>query len=191
MRTVLCVWFISPPFTLVQSCLVQGGLRMDSRMDVSLFMLEWTTLMTNVHLTCPAQLVQLQAWFVSSASEHEDSVRHLYLWMVFLGPGIMGVHVLSPAASQNNFPWCFPFVHRLHVLQSPFLFCFLSLGIKNLVEEFLLAWLKFDIRKLCEYQNIIRNCNLKFKSCIQRGLHKLKNFFYSVDSSSDHLIDII
>lgn len=51
-------------------------------------------------------LLQLQAQLISSASEHEDSVHHPQQWAVCLGPGIMGMCVVSPVArvdSLNHF----------------------------------------------------------------------------------------
>lgn len=54
----------------------------------------------------PVLLLQLQAWFVSSATEHEDSVHHPQLRTVCLSLGIMGMHVVSPVAravSLNHF----------------------------------------------------------------------------------------
>ncbi len=60
----------------------------------------------DVHRRRPVLLLQLQAWFVSSASENEDSLCHPQPWMVCLGQGIMGMHVVSPVAravSLNHF----------------------------------------------------------------------------------------
>ena len=85
-------------------------------------------------------LLQPQARIVSSVSEHEESVHLPQLRTVRLGPGIMGMHVVSPVAgavSLNHFRdgslllMGFGFSKTLWQL--------LSSGIKKLVKEFLLS----------------------------------------------------
>lgn len=146
--TSLLPWEPPPTFHSVHSGVLSCGVQ--GRQSGS-FASRWTEprlpsspVCEDVHLRCSVPLLQLQAWFVSSSSEHGDAAHCSQLCTACLGSGIMGMHVVSPIAGavrMNHFRDASLAFTGLRLSKSSLdslgLF-FLSLGINNLVKESLL-----------------------------------------------------